>query len=260
MFAVSCNDSYGQDFPISLNIIWNQWKTRKMTDADCERDLVMCRDRGAPAALQCLDQIRKRQRAIDISGEVVRVQKLLDERNNPFHDHEDIDKFLLTHSQSTYGVEARFPFLAFVGDSLQGKTQKAMSLYGTEKTKKLSCGPCPRGVLPSLGDVDSKELMAIVFDEIRTDQVLTFRELFQANQYVQQLGTSSCNPYAYSVWVYHMAMILCTNDFDVDDESLSEADRKWLKRNGIIVKIPDEDTWYVKTGEERKCYPSAQRG
>lgn len=227
-----------------------------MTDADCERDLVMCRDRSAPAALQCLDQIRKRQKAIDISGEVARVQRLLEERNNPFHGHEDIDKFLLAHGPSTYGVEARFQFLAFVGGTLQGKTQKAMSLYGTAKTKKLSCGPCPLGVLPSLGDVDSKELKAIVFDEIRTDQVLTFRELFQANQYVQTLGTSQCNPHAYSVWVYHMAMILCTNNFDVDDESLSEADRNWLTGNGIIVKIPDEDTWYVKTGEQRKYYPS----
>ena len=57
-----------------------------------------------------------------------------------------------------------------------------------------------------------------------------------------------------------MAMILCTNNFDLDDESLSEADRKWLKGNGIIVKIPDEDTWYVRPGEERKFYPSTQSG
>ena len=54
-------------------------------------------------------------------------------------------------------------------------------------------------------------------------------------------------------------MILCTNNFDVDDESLSQADRKWLTGNGIIVKIPDEDTWYVKTGEQRKCYPPVQK-
>ena len=231
-----------------------------MTDEDCERDLVMCRDRGAPAALQSLDQIRKRQRSIDISGEVTRIQQLLDARNSPFHDHEDIDKFLLQHGPSTYGVEPRFPFLAFVGDTLQGKTQKAMSLYGTAKTKKLSCGPCPHGVLPSLGDVDRETIKAIVFDEVRKDQVLTFRELFQANQYVQQLGTSPCNPYAYTVWVYHIAMILCTNDFNVDDESLSKPDRQWLLGNAIIVKIPDEDKWYVRPGEERKCYPSAHQG
>ena len=99
-------------------------------------------------------------------------------------------------------------------------------------------------------------MKAILFDEIRLDQELTIWELFQANQYPQHLGTSACNMYAYSVWVYHIAMILCENKFDVEDPKLSEGDRSWLKKNAIVVEIPSEDTWYVKDGEQRKHYPS----
>jgi len=251
-----CKTKSGQDFPISLSIIWNQWKTRKMSDEDCERDLVRCRDRGAPAALASLDQIRKRQKSLDVAGEVFRVQSLLLEANTPFHDHTDIDRWMKQFGASTYGVQARFKMLVLVGDTLQGKTSKGMSLFGPSKTLKLACGPCPEGVLPSLGTLDREVVKAILFDEIRVDQVLTFRELFQANQYVQQLGTSACNPYAYTVWVYHIAMILCTNAFRLDDPKLSEGDRKWLRGNTVIVQIPDGDTWYMRPGEQRKHYPS----
>ena len=84
---------------------------------------------------------------------------------------------------------------------------------------------------------DRQAVKAILFDEIRTDQVLTFRELFQANQYLQQLGSSVCNLYTYSVWVYHIAMILCTNNFDLNNKSVSEAERSWLKKNAIVVQL-----------------------
>ena len=227
-----------------------------MTAEDCERDLVLCRDRGAPAALASLDQIVKRQKAIDVADEVNRIQELLESRNTVFHDHEDIDRFLVEHSAATYGVLSRFHMLVLLGGTLQGKTSKGMSLFGSKKTLKLACGPCPHGVLPSLGSFDRNETKAILFDEIRTDQVLTFRELFQANQYWQQLGSSPCNPYAYTVWVYHIAMILCTNEFDLEDESLSDADRNWIEGNAIIVKLPENEKWYVQPGQQRKRFLS----
>ena len=191
-----------------------------------------------------------------MAGEVARVQEAIESQNTPFHSHADIDTFVLQYTPSTYAVAARFIMLVLLGDTLQGKTSKGMSLFGSKKTLKLACGACPQGVLPSLGALDRTKIKAILFDEIRVDQVLTFRELFQANQYVQQLGTSACNPYAYSVWVYHMAMILCTNNFDLDDPDLTDADRKWLRGNAIIVQIPDEDTWFVRSGETRRHYAS----
>ena len=65
-----------------------------MSDEDCERELVMCRDRGAPQALAALEMIRKRQKQIDAAEEIARVQEMLEKHNKPFHDHADIDKWL----------------------------------------------------------------------------------------------------------------------------------------------------------------------
>ena len=54
-------------------------------------------------------------------------------------------------------------------------------------------------------------------DEVNMDQVVTFRELFQTNHYVQQFGTSVCNPYASTTRVYYTAMIVCTDNFNVNE-------------------------------------------
>ena len=89
-----------------------------MTDEDCERELVMCRDGGAPQALAVLDLIRKRQRQIDSAREVARVQEMLDKQNKLFHDHADIDCFMLQYSLSNYGKLARFLMLVLLGSSL----------------------------------------------------------------------------------------------------------------------------------------------
>ena len=73
---------------------------------------------------------------------------------------------------------------------------------------------------------------------------------------MKEVTVKACNPYAYTVWVYHIAMILCTNAFQIDDPKLSEGDRKWLRGNTVVVQIPDGDTWYMRPGEERRHYPS----
>ena len=220
-----------------------------MSDEDCERDLVRCRDRTAPGALAALDQIRKRQKILDLEDEVERVQKELVSRQSAFRSHQKIEEFQRQFLPSTYAVQARFRCLVLLGGTQQGKTSKGMSLGGTSKTLKVSCGNCGPGVLPSLSAFDRHLHDAVLFDEVRPDQVLKNRELFQSNQYVQTLGQSPCNPYAYSIWVYHTAMILCANSFNIESEDLSEGDQKWLQGNMMILNLPDGEKWYESKEE-----------
>jgi hypothetical protein len=238
-----------QDFAISVSIIWNQWKSRKMSDADCERYLVRCRDRTAPAAVLALEQIMKRGRMLDLAEEMTKVQKTLESRQCKFRSHSSIDAWLLQFGNSTYGFQPRFRCLVLIGGTQQGKTSKGMSLFGSTKTLKVSCGNCGPGVLPSLSRFDRQQHDAILFDEVRTDQVLNNREVFQANQYAQTLGQSACNPFAYSVWVYHVALILCTNSFEINATDLSEGDRDWLggEKNLVIVQLAAEEKWFMES-------------
>ena len=146
---------------------------------------------------------------------------------------------------STYGRQARFRTLVLVGGTQEGKTSKGISLWGSSRTLKVSCGNCGEGVLPSLDQFERSKHDAILFDEGRIDQVLKNRELFQSNAHLQTLGQSVCNPYAYSVWVYHKAMIVCTNNFDVHDAKITESDREWLTKNVIRVELPAGERWFV---------------
>ena len=217
-----------------------------MADADCERELVRCKDRGAPTALQALDVIRKRAQVLQLEDEIKDVQNRLRELQAPFRDHPSLDQFKKQFEASTYGKVARFRTLLLVGGTQQGKTCRAMAIWGFERTLKVTCGNCGEGVLPSLAAFQREQHDAIVFDEIRIDQVLRNRELFQSNEHLQTLGQSPCNPYAYSIWVYHKAMILCSNNFDVLDPNVSAADREWLTKNTFAVNLPAGEVWYLR--------------
>ena len=235
-----------QDFPISVHIIWNQWRANKMSDKDCERELIRCKDRGAPAALLAMEQIRKKAAVLALEDQIKYVQDELEKQQAPFRDHPTICKFVKQFDKSTYARLARRMCLVLVGDSQQGKTSKGMSLWGKARTLKLSCGPCGEGVLPSLAAFDRNLHDAILFDEARMDQVLKNRELFQGNEFLQTLGSSQCNPYAYSIWVYNVGLIVCCNEFDLTRPTVSVGDVDWITKNCHIVALGETTKWYIE--------------
>ena len=111
---------------------------------------------------------------------------------------------------------------------------------------KLSCGPCAEKVLPSLAGFDREFHDALLFDEARLDQVLAFRELFQGNEFLQTLGSSPCNPYAYSIWVYNVPLIVCCNEFNPFAADIPAGDVDWIHKNCRIVQLEKKDVWYLK--------------
>ena len=123
---------------------------------------------------------------------------------------------------------------------------KALSLFTPDKTLKVSCQGLPCGVLPSLGRFDRSQHCAIVWDEIRPDQVLNNRELFQSNAHEQFLQQSVCNQHAYSVWVYHTAQILCANSFEPESPPLAEGDAQWLDSNLEVARLGPGQKWFLK--------------
>ena len=123
---------------------------------------------------------------------------------------------------------------------------KAISLFKNKHTLKVSCQGLPDGVLPGLGAFDRSVHKAIVWDEIRMDQVLRNREIFQSNQFTQTLQQSVCNQHAFDVWLYHTAQILCTNSFNVEGVE-NPADKEWLTKNMWVVKLGPDQKWYLDT-------------
>ena len=201
-------------------------------------------------AIQAFEYIRKREDMLNLQDEIQRVQESLRLLQNPFKPHPLITSWLPQFGPVNYGVKARRSVLALIGPSMEGKTSKGVSIFGTKKTLKVSCQGCPQGVLPGLSNFKRELHEAILFDECRHDQILLNREFFQSGQYAQSLSQSACNQYAYQLWFYHVAMIVCANELKMTvAEGLSIADAEWMASNVVVVKLPPGQTWYMKDNE-----------
>lgn len=209
------------------------------------KELIRSRDRGAVGALQDVDVLIKRARTLEIESEIKRVQTLLQSKQCGFVSHPVISEFLAQFDVARYGSDHRKFCLLLVGDSQQGKSTKAMSLFTVQNTLKVSCQGLPSGVLPGLAKFDRAKHRAIVWDEIRPDQVLNNRELFQSNAFEQHLQQSVCNQHAYSVWVYHTAQILCANTFDMESRKLAPGDTLWLRTNLRVANLAPGQKWFL---------------
>ena len=134
--------------------------------------------------------------------EIERVQTLLGNSLGAFRPHPDIEVFMEQFHPKNYGVKHRYKALGLFGSSETGKSNKALSLFGRKATLKVSCQGLGAGVIPSISRFDRRVHEAILWDEIRPDQVLGAKEVFQSAPWVVSLGQSNCNQFAYDVWLY----------------------------------------------------------
>ena len=226
-------------------IVWNQWRDGKMTDDQCYRDLVRCRDPRAPMAILAFENLCKKERMLTLQDEITDVQRSLRNLQRPFRSSRIIDKWKQQFGPAHYGVKGRFSILALVGGSQQGKTSKAVSIFGIENTLKVGCISCPEGTLPALSSFSRAKHQCIVFDECRVDQILKNREFFQSSVYPQALSQSVCNQHMYEVWVYQVAMVVCCNDLAMtESDGLSESDADWMMTNVVTVRLGPCQTWF----------------
>ena len=159
------------------------------------------------------------------------MQTALEARQCGFVEHAVITMFLAQFQPRHYAAEPRSLCLLLVGDSRQGKSTKAMSRVNIKHTLKVSCQGLPMSVLPGLARCDRSEHKALVWDEIRPDQVSNNRDLFPSNAYERILSQSICNQHSGGVWLYFTAMILCANEFDMEGPDILPGDSQWLTAN-----------------------------
>ena len=237
-----------QDFPVHQGIVWHQWRSHKMDEDACCRDLVRCRDPRAPMALQAFEYLRKKETMLNLQDEIERVQEMLRKLQLPFKAHPQLSTWQLQFLPVNYGKIPRITTLALVGGTKEGKTTRGIAIFGVTKTLKVSCQGCPKGVLPGLNAFTRGRHVAILFDECRVDQILENREFFQSSVFSQQLSQSACNQYSYQLWVYQIAMIVCTNSLPMTvAEGLSASDADWLAANVVKVTLEPGQTWYVQS-------------
>ena len=131
----------------------------------------------------------------------------------------------------------RYKFLVLDGPSRMGKTQFAHCLVEPPAhVHEINCGS---GSEPDLRNYRFERDTLILFDEIEAPAVVSQRKLFQAAPSMVQLGCSSTNCHAYSVCVYRVMMVLCSNNWRSSLGQLNDADHEWVSANSVVVDVTE---------------------
>ena len=184
---------------------------------------------------------------LDLQAEIFRIQRLFQANQIVPRPHPVVSVFLQQWVPKLNRRRPRSKCLLFKGTTAQGKSTGAISLFGGSRTLKVSCQGFPEGVLPGLHNSVRPEMQCIVWDEIRPDQVLANRELFQSNaSFEPVMSQSACNQHSYGVWVYFTAMVFCANEFAFEGGKLSPEDTAWLRGNIYIAELAKNEQWYLE--------------
>ena len=136
----------------------------------------------------------------------------------------------------------RYEFLVLDGPSKLGKTQFAKSFVDSaEQLLELNCAA---GHEPDLRGFRYGHHTLVLFDEIRASIVAQQREMFQACAAEVQLGCSATNCHSYTVFLFRVKLVLCSNSWVRSLRDLCEEDQAWLRENMVYVEVK-EPLWHV---------------
>ena len=133
-------------------------------------------------------------------------------------------------------IQGRYKFLVLHGPSRTGKTWWARHLFQNPAVVlDVNCASCPEPDLRSFRPLVHR---AILFDEGTPQMVLQQKKLFQCPNADVQLGCSTTNCHAYSVFVSGVALIIATNDWAALVAELPRSDdRDWLAANSFVEHV-----------------------
>ena len=137
--------------------------------------------------------------------------------------------------QSFRDLRPRYRFLVLTGPSCCGKSQFALQVEGVARTLDVTCGRGQNTHI-DLRMHDPFRHSCILFDECPIQVILDNRRLFQAPCTRITLGASSTSVYSYQVWLHRCKLIVTSNTFQRELESLPPDDREWIETNAVIVK------------------------
>ena len=216
---------------MELATVFALWKRRKMSHAVAKEQMMLCRSRGTKAFIAEVDyhaawERAKRQAALrELLTSLIRMR--------PFKTLPTVVEWQSERAR-LFGSATRFKFLVLNGDTRFGKTSFAKHVYGPDHSLVV---PCQNVSEPYLKDLKDHHKV-IIFDEASPAMVVSNKALFQAGLDPVILSQSRCQDYAYSIWVYGLPMIVCTNDWQVPG-AVSSHDRKWLDGNSVCIDVTE---------------------
>ena len=139
-------------------------------------------------------------------------------------------------------IKSRYKFLVLCGESGTGKTVWVKWMLGNpDLVFEANCACCPE---PDLRNFSHFQHKVILFDEASPELVITQKKLFQSPPCFVKLGMSTTNCHSYDVFVSGTMMVICSNTWQEDLESMKKpGDRAWLVENSIVVNVGADKLW-----------------
>jgi len=223
-----------------------QWQLHKFSSTDVKLELLKTKEPRAKHLMDYIDWWDLQQVTTAHKQDIEVLNHQLHSQLSGFRASPIIDSWQQQYKEDNTGKLHRFKALLFLGGSEQGKSQKARSIFGPDHTLVVICQGLG-SALPSLRAFDRTKHRAIVFDEGNEQQVLQNKLLFQAGPNLVALSQSVCNQHRYEIFVYQIAMIICSNKFQMKAAgTLSTEDSEWLDKNLVVLTLPAGAKWYLE--------------
>jgi hypothetical protein len=235
-----------QDYLVPLKAIHDLWAMGKMSHDSARHTLITSRCLGADKLHKFIDWTEDWEMNIHTTNHAAVLKQKLEDTLGTFRSHPQILEWQKQFEAASKSRALRFKPLLLQGQSQSGKTRKAISLWGHARTLVVNCQGL-QNHLPSLKGFDAQRHSCILFDEVNSRQVLSNKMVFQAGVDPVTLGQSACNAHSYQVWLHAVPMMLCSNDFQMEDRygnRMSAEDVEWLVANIADASLPPGVPWF----------------
>ena len=229
---------------VSHKMIIGFWRVRKLSHEQCIEDLLLSREPSCLRLISLVENVRIMETDKARGASRACLLSLLVASLGAFRAHKNIDCFLAQFIEAQTKPCFRFKTLLLRGRSRMGKSQRAVSLFGVHGSLIVNCQGL-NSSLPSLRHFIRGQTLCIIFDEISAEQVLANKLIFQAGPWPVTLGQSACGQHAYTLDLYAIPMICCSNDFKTTvQDGLSVEAADWISENILEASPPEGLAWY----------------
>ena len=196
--------------------------------------------------LKCCNNVANNQRNVDYLDQQLKlaifrmtidiISRKVKGEQKPFR---KIDIFEKEFAPQFEDYLSRYKFFVMEGRSRTGKSSWAFWLKGDpSKVFYVNCANCRE---PDLRKFNWLKHKIILLDEASPEMVIKQKLLMQCPPCLVKLGQSSTNCHAYDVFVSGIMMIICSNTWEEDVESMKKkGDRDWILENQVYYNTHSE--------------------
>lgn len=182
-----------------------------------------------------LDFVQEKWEKEQEHKERMQIMAKIAKKAKPFRVEEQVQAWSKQFDEGN--LNDRYKFLVLVGPSEMGKTRfvQATCVKQMEEALILDCSDA---VVPPLkGNFRRAIHKLVMFDEAHAEMIIRVKKLFQSSINPCTYGSSPTNAFVHTVWLHGVKLVVGTNVWDAELQSLKEEDRKWLQHNAFVIHV-----------------------